>query len=397
MNILIIPSWYTTPENPISGIFFKEQALALQSYFERFMPESKGYVLSLEAFSVFSIKTYLKRKSFCNKVEDGIPTIRSKLLMIPKLHEKNYYRAGKKLSRLVKKAQNVWNVHFDLVHIHSALEAGIWYNFSDLNIPYVLTEHMSSYSRGLITNLQKRYLPQVFSKASSLIAVGNGLVKSMREYTDRDIKVIFNIVTNKYAELLKTVENKKNEVFTLFSLGVNARKKGYDVLLSAFQKFMQSENNGKLIIAGLEEAEKEWLLSLNISPDVMAHVELLGRLPREQVFSYMNACDCFALVSRHETFGVVFAEAMYCGKPVIASITGGPDSFVNQDNGILVPTEDVEKTAGAMIAMKNTIASYSAEKIRAFAEENFSPDVICKQLCSVYDEVMKMNRGGTTV
>jgi len=28
MNILILPSWYTTPENPLNGIFFKEQAIA---------------------------------------------------------------------------------------------------------------------------------------------------------------------------------------------------------------------------------------------------------------------------------------------------------------------------------------------------------------------------------
>lgn len=387
MNILILPSWYTTPENPISGIFFKEQALALQSYFDRFYQGSRIYVLAVEQFSVLSIRTYLKRKSFFVRDEEGITTVRDKFLCFPKLHKLNLHRGGRKIARIIKRIRRELNLSFDLVHIHSALNAGIWYSLSGLEIPYVITEHSSSYSRNLVTDVQKSYLPDVFNNAAHIIAVGGGLASAIRNYTEKDVSVIFNIVTPLFSR--KEAALTKNEVFTFFSLGVNARTKGFDILLSAFSDYIMQGNAGKLIIAGLADEEKKWLLSLNIPSEAMQYVELLGILDRSVVLMHMSQCACFVLVSRHETFGVVFAEAMYCGKPVIASCTGGPDSFVNDENGILVPVENVEKTAEALAYMRSGSATYDAEKIRKYAEDNFSPDVICARLSVIYEAIVQ--------
>ena len=343
MNILILPSWYTTPENPTSGIFFKEQAQALQSYFDRFDIGSRVYVLAVETFSVRSIQQFVKRKRLKFSVEDGIPTLRTRFFYIPKVGKLNYLRCGKHVSSGIKKLQKRLNVQFDLIHIHSALEAGIWYYFSKLSIPYVITEHSSMYSRMLITKRQKSVLPKVFDNASKIIAVGNGLVSEITKYTEKKIEVIFNIVAPSFSYEIKGVMQNQKE-FIFFSLGVNARTKGFDILLSAFQDFIKKGNRARLVIAGLLPEEKEWLLSLGISDATLKNVELLGKLNRDEVKLYMSSCNAFILVSRHETFGVVFAEAMYCGKPVIASKTGGPDSFVNSTTGIIVPVENVEKT-----------------------------------------------------
>ena len=107
-----------------------------------------------------------------------------------------------------------------------------------------------------------------------------------------------------------------------------------------------------------------------------------------KVFDYLDNCDCFVLVSRYETFGVVFAESMYCGKPVIANATGGPDSFINKKNGILVSVENIDETAAALDFVLNNYRQFDSEYIRGFAKENFAPDVICKQLYNVYREVI---------
>lgn len=395
MNILILPSWYTTPENPISGVFFKEQALALQSYFDRFYHGNKVYVLAVEQFSVLSIRTYLKRKSFFVRDEDGITTVRDKFLCFPKLHKLNFHRGGRKIACVIKRIRRELNLSFDLVHIHSALNAGIWYSLSGLRIPYVITEHSSSYSRNLVTEAQKAYLSGVFDNAAHVIAVGNGLASALKEYTDKPVSVIFNIVTPLFSKKEELIT--KNKVFTFFSLGVNARTKGFDILLSAFSDYIIQGNMGRLIIAGLTEDEKNWLRSLGIPSEAMQYVELLGMLGRNQVLKEMRLCDCFVLVSRHETFGVVFAEAMYCGKPIIASCTGGPDSFVNDGNGILVPVENTEKTSEALAYMRSNYAKYDAEKIRRYAEDSFSPDVICARLSEIYDGILKQqpsNEGG---
>ncbi len=387
MNILIIPSWYTTPENPISGIFFKEQALALKENFERNNNYDKVFVLFIENFDIKNIKTYIKRKNINFKNEDGIPTLRMKILRIPRLHKINIFRGARKIRYAVKLASKKWHVNFDLIHIHSALQAGLWYSNSNLEIPYVITEHHTNYSQNLITKVQKKYLSVVFNNAEAVISVGIGLAKELSKYTNNKIQIIYNIVTNKYKTYSSS--SKRNSKFTIFSLGVNARKKGFDVLLISFKNFIEAGNSGVLIIAGLEENEKNWLLSMDIPNNILKNVVLLGKLSRIEVFEYMNKCDCFALVSRYETFGVVFAEAMYSGKPVIASSTGGPDSFVNDQNGILVPVDDIIETTKAITFMSKNYKQFNSETIKKFAEDNFSPESICNKIIEIYKEILR--------
>ena len=98
--------------------------------------------------------------------------------------------------------------------------------------------------------------------------------------------------------------------------------------------------------------------------------------------------DCFILTSRRETFGIVYIEAMAKGKPVIATICGGPESFVNESNGLLIPAEDVEAITKAIDYMVDHLDQYDGEAIRHFCQENFSEEAISKQILSLYEEVI---------
>lgn len=387
MNILILPSWYTSEENPLNGIFFKEQAIALKNKFIQRNNNDKVFVAYLEEFGIRDIKKYIKREK--NKVtdEDGIMTIRTKFLRIPKLQRLNMLLGSRILRKTIIQFSNYLKIDFDLIHIHSALNVGIFYSLSKLKIPYVITEHSTGYARNLISSQRKKYLSNVFSNAKRVIAVGNGLAEEIHKYTSNNVDVIFNIVNNNI-KINRTCSLEKY-CFTFFSLGLNAKKKGHDILLLAFQELILSGYNAKLIIAGLTDVEKEWLLSLVSDEKVLTCLELKGKLNRECVFKYMSNCDCFSLVSRFETFGVVFAEAMYCGKPVIASRTGGPDSFVNEKNGISVDVSDVEATTKSMQYMIENVSKYDNNEIRQFAIDNFSEDVICNKLMNMYMEVIK--------
>jgi glycosyltransferase involved in cell wall biosynthesis len=98
----------------------------------------------------------------------------------------------------------------------------------------------------------------------------------------------------------------------------------------------------------------------------------------------MYNCDCFVLPSRFETFGVVFAEAMHYGKPVIATRTGGPDSFITPETGITVPVDNIAETAKAMKTMYENIANYNADYIKEYAIHKFSGESISKKIISIY-------------
>lgn len=68
--------------------------------------------------------------------------------------------------------------------------------------------------------------------------------------------------------------------------------------------------------------------------------------------------DCFVLPSRSETFGIGFIEAFATGTPVIATRCGGPEDFVNEENGMLVDVDCVDELTQKMQKMFYTADKY---------------------------------------
>ena len=168
-------------------------------------------------------------------------------------------------------------------------------------------------------------------------------------------------------------------------------KKGMDILIKAGAKVSAKYPQAKLIIGGggksLEKVV-EWTREYQVTENV----EFLGALTRQQVVEQMQMCDCFVLPSRYETFGVVYIEAMACGKPVIAVANGGPDDFVHEFNGILIQPEQEEELVQALDKMITAIekkdATYQPERIAAYVEEKFSYRAIAEQLEKVYQNII---------
>lgn len=71
-------------------------------------------------------------------------------------------------------------------------------------------------------------------------------------------------------------------------------------------------------------------------------------MDRGAVLAWMQACHVFVLPCLFETFGVVVIEAHACGRPVIATICGGPEDNISEANGMLVTAGDVDALAEAL-------------------------------------------------
>ena len=84
----------------------------------------------------------------------------------------------------------------------------------------------------------------------------------------------------------------------------------------------------------------------------------------------MKGCDAFVLASRAETFGVVYVEAMAAGLPVIATACGGPEDFVSEENGILIPADNEEKLTEALIEMYHMAHKYDKQAISEKQEKS---------------------------
>lgn len=79
-------------------------------------------------------------------------------------------------------------------------------------------------------------------------------------------------------------------------------------------------------------------------------VYLAGRVPHDEVVTWMRAADVLCLPSLVEPFGQVLVEAMACERSVVATRVGGPPEFVPDAAGVLVDPTDVDDLERALRA-----------------------------------------------
>ena len=115
----------------------------------------------------------------------------------------------------------------------------------------------------------------------------------------------------------------------------------------------------------------------------------MGSKNKNEIATLLQNSDLFVLPSRNETFGVVYIEAMACGLPIIATDCGGPRDIVTEENGLLIPTEDVNALGNAILHMVNNIDKYDRKAIAEDCQARFSPEVIAKQLTQIFEDTIK--------
>jgi glycosyltransferase involved in cell wall biosynthesis len=122
-------------------------------------------------------------------------------------------------------------------------------------------------------------------------------------------------------------------------------------------------------------------------------VEFLGALPAAEVPAVMSTCHVFVMPSSYETFGLVFAEAMAAGKPVIGCLGTAAEEIVPAFAGILVPANDDIALTHALREATEHIGRFDGAAIRAHARERFSYEAFVDALQRVYDGVLTPGAG----
>lgn len=111
-----------------------------------------------------------------------------------------------------------------------------------------------------------------------------------------------------------------SEVSSLFfSMGRLHKIKGFDVLIDAFSLFLLKDKNAKLIIAGGDDGVEKDLRNKIKELGVEESVFLIGEIGFKDKKILLNNCDYFTLASSFESFGIVVAEALSCGMPIVLS------------------------------------------------------------------------------
>ena len=100
----------------------------------------------------------------------------------------------------------------------------------------------------------------------------------------------------------------------------------------------------------------------------------------------MQNSDFLILFSNFETAGVVIAESLACGKPVISTCVGVAPECIDESNGILLSTNTKSELVEKMDYLLDNFQSYDANLIKADAKHKFSYAHIGKQLSTIYEK-----------
>jgi glycosyltransferase involved in cell wall biosynthesis len=126
----------------------------------------------------------------------------------------------------------------------------------------------------------------------------------------------------------------------------------------------------------------------------VAELGLTGRVffhgyqPKAEVAKFMRNADLFVLPSLVETFSVVSAEALTCGVPVVVTRCGGPEEFMTDQTGMLVPPGDAVALAAALNTMIDRLDSFDRAAIAKYAKQRFSREAVAAAFDRIYAEVV---------
>ncbi|MBT9372254.1 glycosyltransferase family 4 protein [Rhizobium sp. CSW-27] len=153
-----------------------------------------------------------------------------------------------------------------------------------------------------------------------------------------------------------------NEPPHIVSVGTLTRRKGHDTLLQALSRI--TDLDWRASIAGsrdLDPQTAQALYALCNELGLSGRVTFLGDRPDARAL--MATGDLFALASRYEGYGMVFAEALSQGLPVVACHAGAVPEVVPQGAGLLVAPDDPTAFAAALRRLLS-----SPQERRKFAE-----------------------------
>ncbi|WP_240507747.1 glycosyltransferase family 4 protein [Algoriphagus faecimaris] len=263
------------------------------------------------------------------------------------------------------------------------------------NVPLTIFEETSDpQNRSKMANFLLRIMS---SQADALQAISSNVGKYLKEKTGikpEKIRIIPNGVQVRHNPI-------KEDVFVLrdgfsissdkFIIGFVGRLFDDHKRVSDLIKAIFLLNNKEIIVLIIGEGkDKNELISLAKSLDILDQFIFVGYQP--ETSSFYELMNVLVIPSAREGFGLVAAEAMLHGLPVIATQVGGlQDIVIDGETGFLVDAYSPDQIAAKInhLIQNPKLCHIMGEKGRQRALENYTAERYCREVEKLYLELLE--------
>lgn len=372
-HVLFLSSWFPNRAFPTLGNFVQRHAKAVSTIHQ----VSVLYTYAVEGLSEYEWE--VKREENYTQY----------ILYFPK-RRLNIIHASKAFKVALQKFESENEREVDIIHLNVLYPAArqALLLVRKWRVPFIVTEHWTGFhadTHSTIRPWQKTLMRTATKAAAFVCPVSEHLAKAMQHHGLKgNYKVVPNVVDT---EIFVPNEEKENSVFTFLHVSsLLDQHKNVSGLLRAFQQVALKHPNVKLKVVGDGDINphKHFAQKLGIPKE---QIEFAGEQPLETIAELMRQANGFVLFSNYENLPCVIGESFASGTPVISSDVGGISEHMPTFGGKLVEKGNEKALIDAMEQM--LLTTYSSQKLRSYAETNFSVEAIANAYSELYSLALK--------
>ncbi len=381
LNVWMIAKWYPNPDDPQLGVFIQKHAQAISRYNDVSilyihadpLQNEKNKIIEVDESGLYELIVFYK----------GDTSIFRKVI-----NPFRYFCSVKKgIKILTQKKRNP-----DLLHSYILTRTAMvsWWLSNKYKIPFIISEQWSGFLTAKYSGfswLKKYIIRFLISRSAAVTCVSKVLAKKMNEHglSNSNYQIIPNVIETPDIKVKQSFSDYVNVLLVADLVDDIKNISGVISMISGLPPGVKFRLN--IIGRGRDEIMlKNLARQYNLLDKT---IFFLGLKTNKEVYNYLQDSDFLIMNSRFETFSLICAEAMSCGKPVLATRCGGPEEFVTDKTGILFKPDDNEELKEKFLFMLDHYREYNALQISDYANQLFSSESTGEKFDNLYQSVVK--------